>query len=307
MTTENNYVEEILEHLRKKDSLHFKKVKKTVFDLQSTYKEEFEHFSKLLYKYFEKNQIRAEQMTDDYLRMVNDMRREGVYFKKSGKYSCLSQQEAFEKVYSNKSIMNYYMNALLLSQILWPHHFKMLMYFNQQLNKDFVARAQSVLDIGPGHGFFSNMIVERLKNISKVDIVDISDESLAMTKAIIGTGEGRIKYLNKDIFMLETGDKYDLIIFGEVLEHLDHPDEVLRKLKNFLTPNGVLWLTTPTNAPAIDHIYLFRSKNDILKILSEAGLVVINEFGCYAENVSEEMAERFSVSYLYGAFVKGNG
>lgn len=62
------------------------------------------------------------------MKMINDMRVEGIYFKKHGKYSCLNQQQAYIHVYSREEVMEYYMNALLLSQILWLHHFKMLIF-----------------------------------------------------------------------------------------------------------------------------------------------------------------------------------
>ena len=167
---------------------------------------------------------------------------------------------------------------------------------------EYLKKTNSVLDIGPGHGFFSNIVIKNFPAIEKLDIVDISLESLEMTKKIIGSGEGRINYLQKDIFEHETEEKYDLIIFGEVLEHLDEPVTVLKKLIKYLSPNGYLWLTTPTNAPAIDHIYLFRSKDEIVELLIKSGLKVTNDFGCYAEDVPEEVAVKFDISYLYGAF-----
>jgi hypothetical protein len=87
--------------------------------------------------------------------MIKDMRTEGLYFYKYGKYRCDNQTIANEYVYSKPEVMSYYMNALLVSQVMWKHHFNIFMYFQNQLQKLFNNQLKiSILDIGPGHGFF---------------------------------------------------------------------------------------------------------------------------------------------------------
>jgi len=262
---EKGFVTEILRYIELNDVLHFKKVHQSVLE---------------------------------------NIRSGANKFIKTKQYSCKSQHEAYLKVYSNPEVMGYYMNALLISQILWTHHFKMLMFFGSQLDMPYLKSTQRVLDIGPGHGFFSHMVSSTLPFIDHVDIVDISVKSLEMTQAIIGENNGKIKYFLKDVFDFDSSEQYDLIILGEVLEHLDQPLLILKKLKELLNPDGYLWITTPTNAPAIDHVFLFRSREEIKKLIEEAGLEVSIEFGCYAEEVTPEIAEKFSVSYLYGAFLQ---
>lgn len=298
------FLNEILQYIKEKDLLHYKKIKANTDMLASEFNREFQTFLGLLVRFFDEKGLSASQVSEDYLKMVNDMRVEGIYFKKHRQYSCANQHEAYVNVYSRPEIMNYYMNALLLSQILWTHHFKMLMFFSEQLEQTFLKNTKSVLDIGPGHGFFSSLVISKLSEIEHIDIVDISDGSLAMTKAIIGDGGGKIKYFNRDIFTYESNEKYDLIILGEVLEHLDEPLLILKKLSSLLSENGYLWLTTPTNAPALDHVYLFRSREEIIGLLQNAGLDIHQDFGCFAENVPDEMAKKFDISYLYGAFLK---
>ena len=298
------FLDNIINYIHKEDPLHYKKVKANVASLSAQYPDEFYTFLSLLNSFFENKKLSVETVGGHYLKMINDMRVEGIAFKKTKKYSCSSQNEAYLKVYSQPHIMEYYMNALLLSQVLWVHHFKMLMFFNKQLQKSFLAKTSSVLDIGPGHGFFSYLVQQNLKKVDNIDIVDISDSSLAMTRSIIGDADGKIKYYSRDIFSYESSQKYDLIILGEVLEHLDEPLLILEKLSSLLSDKGFLWITTPTNAPALDHVYLFRSKDEIIELLNCSNLVVENEFGCFSEEVSEEIAKKFDISYLYGAFLK---
>lgn len=299
----NKFIDKVLATIKEKDALHYKKVIKNVEEIQSSYPKEYESLIGLLISYFDNHQINEAQVAKHYLLMINDMRLEGIQFMKTGEYSCKNQKDAYEKVYSNKKLMNYYMNGLLLSQILWLHHFRMLIFFKETLSKPYLKSVKKILDIGPGHGFFSFLALNELKEFDNIEIVDISEQSLTMTKSIIGDGEGKIKYYQKDIFEFDSTNKYDLIILGEVLEHLDKPKLILEKLSSLLSDNGYLWITTPTNAPALDHVYLFKDKQEIIDLLKDANFNIKDSYGCYAENVSETIAKRFKVSYLYGALL----
>ncbi len=148
MTTEQAFLARIVETIVAEDSLHAKKVKKNIGQLTDEHGDEFYKFLGLILQFCNKRNLAPEKVARDYLKMVNDMRVEGIYFKKHKKYSCENQHDAYLKVYSNKDIMDYYMNALLLSQVLWVHHFKMLMFFNGQLGQQFLENTMTVLDIG---------------------------------------------------------------------------------------------------------------------------------------------------------------
>ncbi|MEE9372613.1 MAG: class I SAM-dependent methyltransferase [Saprospiraceae bacterium] len=303
---ESNFVNVVVSTIQEKDKLHYKKISKNLKEIKLLYPEEYNELSGLLISYFKDLKVKPELVAEHYLLMINDMRLEGIKFKRTGQYSCANQQEAFEKVYSNKKIMNYYMNGLLLSQILWLHHFRMLIYFKKMLALPILQSVEKVLDIGPGHGFFSFLVLKELKALKDIEIVDISEESLSMTKSIIGDGAGKITYYRKDIYDFSSTSKYDLVILGEVLEHLDDPKQILTKLRTLLSEEGFLWITTPTNAPALDHIYLFNNKEEIVELLEESNLYIIENFGCYAEEIDEALAKRFKISYLYGALLKSD-
>lgn len=55
-------------------------------------------------------------------------------------------------------------------------------------------------------------------------------------------------------------------------------------------PGGVAYISTVINAPAIDHIYLFSSVEEILKMVRECGFLT-EDYLCTTENnVSLEKA-----------------
>jgi len=49
---------------------------------------------------------------------------------------------------------------------------------------------------------------------------------------------------------------------------------------------------------------LFRSKEDIVDLIKMSGFKVVDLYGCYAEDVSEEIAKKYNVTQLIGAFCK---
>lgn len=297
------FLEGVLKFIHKQDPLNYKKTKSNVERNRATHEREFSELLTLIYKFFSARNLTDEQVATSYLKMISDMRIEGLSFKKTGLYSCKSQHDANVKVYSNSAVMDYYMDALLMSQILWAHHFEMLIYFKQMLAAPLFKDIESVLDIGPGHGFFSFLTLEELPALKRSEIVDISESSLAMTKAILGDKGGMINYYKKDIFDYSSSEKYDLIILGEVLEHLDDPLSILVQLRKLLSSNGHLWITTPTNAPALDHVYLFKNKEEIEELLLKAKFKIVQSHGIYAEEVKPAIAERYKISYLYGALL----
>ncbi len=116
--------------------------------------------------------------------------------------------------------------------------------------------------------------------------------------------DSRITYNLKNVFDFNNGEKYDFITLGEVLEHVEEPAGLLIKLNTLLNDDGVLFFTTPTNAPAIDHIYLFNNVEEIRDIVRSAGFKIASEMSFLSEDVSAEKAEKYKVAVLYGAFLK---
>ncbi|NDP22084.1 MAG: methyltransferase [Paludibacter sp.] len=301
------FLEKIIREIEIKDELHSKRIQKDIILIKQIDTVQFDILLSLIYNYFKLLTISISEIVSDYLQMVTDMRHQRIYFIKNKKYSCENQKDAFEKVYSNDKIMSYYMNGLLLSQLLWKHHFNTYVFFKQQLNEFFSALDQiNILDVGPGHGFYSHIVKSSIPNYNTIDLIDISEASLLMTKRMIGNECRNMNYFNEDVLNFKPTKRYDLIILGEVIEHLDNPSEILKTVSHLLTPKGILWVTTPTNAPAIDHIYLFNNKEEIIELIQNSDLQVITEKGFYSDDVSEEMARKMKVTQLICTFCRSS-
>ena len=299
------FLEELVSEIEKKDKLHSKKINGNISYIKEHFSAQLDELLSLVKTYFNNLGLNSERVASDYLKMIKDMRTEGLYFYKHGKYRCDNQHIANEYVYSKPEVMTYYMNALLVSQVMWKHHFNIFMYFQSHLKTLFKGHSKlNILDIGPGHGFFSYLVKKEFPDYEKIDIVDISDTSLEMTKKIIGFDGEKIKYTKKDIFDYDDSNKYDFIVLGEVLEHLDEPKQILIKLSKLLKPGGLLWITTPTNSPALDHVYLFKTKEEVLTLITDSGLETVDSCNYFAEDMDEQTALKYKITNLVGLFCK---
>lgn len=278
------FLSEVLKEIERTDTLHAKTLRQSLIQMNC---KDFNHLRDVIYDYFIKSGCTPIKVAHDYMLMVYDMRKEEQYFDIFGCYSCRTQKEAYKKFYSRPEIMDYYMNALMISQLLWKHHFEMLRFFRRFLN-DFYTYGtdinERVLDIGAGHGLYSKIVQEELSDRSSLSVMDISKDSLKMAWTMLGD---KVNYIHDDVCQRNAIEKYDFIILGEVLEHLDKPLQTLINVSSFLSDLGVLFITVPTNAPAIDHIYLFESEKEVLSLVAEAGLDVISSFTAKANSQTE--------------------
>ncbi|MDI9256923.1 class I SAM-dependent methyltransferase [Flavobacterium sedimenticola] len=298
MTSEIEY---ILSKIETDSPIHAKKLKKNFAFFDEPY---YDFTTPFLKKYLAL--LASENKTLDfavacYLNMIADMNSETVAFFRTGKYSSTTFSEVNERVYANPEIMEYYMHGLLLSQFLWKHHYDSFRFFYENLPK-YVDNTQNYLEIGAGHGLYLNKALSVFDEKTPFTVVDISQTSIDLARKF--NTNNKVAFVVKDIFDFGDSDTFDFICMGEVLEHVEEPLKLLQKLRKMLTSGGTLFLTTPTNAPAIDHLYLFNNVQEIRDLITEAGFSIESEMEFPSEQASPEKIEKYKIAVLYGAFLK---
>jgi 2-polyprenyl-3-methyl-5-hydroxy-6-metoxy-1,4-benzoquinol methylase len=291
----------IISKIELTDPMHAKKLKSNLLNLGDSFNTKAEIFIKRVEKFLEAQGKDIDYGIECYSRVCSDTMFEQIQFAQTDTYSSQSFNEVNERVYNNPSVMEYYMNGLLLTQFLWYHHYKMLTFFTKTLYP-LSSKIQRYLEVGGGHGLQVSEAISMLPSSAIIDLVDISASSIKLAKHFIG--ESRVNYFNVDIFNFNAPEKYDFISMGEVLEHVESPLALLQRLSTLVKRNGYVFITTPANAPAIDHIYLFRNAAEIREIISTAGFDIVNEHRIYTEAVSEERAEKLKITQMYGALLR---
>jgi SAM-dependent methyltransferase len=235
-----------------------------------------------------------ERLADAYRVITEDTLREQIHFRRTGRYRHSTFDEVSEGVYFDPEYMSKYMYGLALTLFLWPNHLQIVRFFRRMLPK---GRAGRYLEIGPGHGAFFRYAA-RHGNFASCLGVDISPTSLGMTRRLLNSDSSIPRpcwqLLHADF--LEVANlmgTYAAIVMGEVLEHVERPLLFLQRIRALAEDDAFIFITTAVNAPAVDHIYLFRSVDEVRELAEEAGLRVVDQLatpysGCSMEETIQQ-------------------
>lgn len=205
-----------------------------------------------------------------------------MHLNKTGKYLYSTHDEVIKYVYDNSERElkgPWYMWALYFSQIFWVTHWRVLKFFLTEFVPS-VKDEGVVLEVPTGTGIFITQFLlnkPRWKGVG----VDLGETSIQFTKDVLSwnnIGVDRVNLIHDDIYNYNEDHKYDCIMCGEFLEHVEDPLKILKRLAYLLDSGGKIFLTVAVYASMIDHIYLYNSADDVRSHINEAGLVVEKEF-----------------------------
>lgn len=219
--------------------------------------------------------LTVDYLAECYNLIVKDTLREQTYFQRHKRYRYSSFDEVAAAVYFDDEYMRKYMHGLAITAYLWPNHRELHRYFSATIPMN---AAGNYLEIGPGHGMFM-MTAMRRSAYSCFDGIDLSPTSAQMTSDLIGSGAfgdfDNFRVFEQDFLEGDLSpNTYAAIVMGEVLEHVERPAVFLDRIRQVATDDAYIFITTPVNAPAIDHIYLFDSYESIESLVLESGLQI---------------------------------
>jgi 2-polyprenyl-3-methyl-5-hydroxy-6-metoxy-1,4-benzoquinol methylase len=145
-----------------------------------------------------------------------------------------------------------------------------------------------VLDVGCSSGHFGQVLIKEKQCV--VDGIELDPEDAATAKKLLRT----VKILNIETDSIEDiTERYDVVYFGDVIEHLVNPVASLKKVKSLLKPKGRVIFSVPnmahvtvrllllkgtfeyTNTGLLDKTHLhFYTLEEIQKIFKEAGYII---------------------------------
>jgi SAM-dependent methyltransferase len=215
-----------------------------------------------------------------YASFAFDSMRRQKAFEASGDYPHKSYAEAASEVYFNPQHMeSEYLPGLLLSHYLWPHHYRQLQFFDTAFVQPMrLAGASDFAEIGIGSALYSRRLLEALPGLrgTGFDISPSSRDFAARHLRAFGLQQ-RLALQLQDV-VAEPITPVRWLVCVEVLEHLEDPLAFLRALRAGLAPGGRAFITAALNAAHADHIYLYRSADEVLQQLQAAGFVLEQSF-----------------------------
>lgn len=251
--------------------------------------EEVQELEELLIYYVDHLKISLEDIVSCYSFINKMVLEETYFFMRNGRYRYSTFEEVESKVYANKDYMKKYMVGLTFSDYLWVQHLQLVRFFKECLSN----LSGSYFEIGPGFGQFLSKAIKS-NRFSSFEAIDISLTSVKNSNRYLSylSLADHCHVKQEDFMEYSSGERYDCIVMGEVLEHVEHPKEMLVKICELLSENGKAFITTVINGPALDHIYLFKSVEEILEMAEQAGFEIL-QYRCYAEGeMSLEKAKK---------------
>lgn len=201
---------------------------------------------------------------------------------KNGKYLYASFEEVEKAIFKNKKPGEIggvnYLWGLFFTEIFWVTHHRLFNFFL----KEFAAKVQPkgiCLDAPVGSGIFLSNFLSINKEWKGIG-VDLSDTAIDFTKQLfeINGQLNQIKLIKEDINQYKSDINFDRIICIEFIEHVENPIVILKKIKSLLADNGKVFLTTVAWAAHIDHIYLYRSADEIRNHIAQSGFKIEKEY-----------------------------
>lgn len=216
-----------------------------------------------------------------YASFAFDTLRRQKAFEASGEYPHKTYAQAAQEVYFNAEHMTReYLPGLLLSHYLWPHHYRQLSFFDTAFLAPMrlAGDPQRFAEVGVGTGVYSGRILRALQQARGIGY-DISPSSCAYATTHVHAigAAGRYEMREQDI-VGQPVQPVAWLVCVEVLEHLEKPLEFLRALRAALAPGGRAFITAALNAAHADHIYLYRTAEEVWQQLLQAGFVLEQSF-----------------------------
>lgn len=244
--------------------------------------------------------LSLDYLAEGYLTLLGDTLDELTYFRDNGHYRHSTFAAVAETVYHDREYMDRYMYGLAISTFLWPNHVEMARLFRRTIP----GRSGRYLEVGPGHGFLL-LSAMQLGHFAELLGIDVSEASVEQTRSIVEhfQPESPVRIEKRDFFDaggLAPGS-FDAVVAGEVLEHVEQPGIFLRRIAELATDDGYIFVTTCINAPAIDHIFLWRTTDEFEKLITDSGLEIVEPLHLPYEGktLEEARAEALPINVAY--------
>lgn len=106
----------------------------------------------------------------------------------------------------------------------------------------------NILELGCADGGMTRLLIDDFEGITVVD-----GSTLAINRLNKDIKSPKIKTIVSFFEDIEIDEKFDIIIMGHILEHVDNPTYILSKFKNNLKYDGKIMITVP-NAMSLHRI-----------------------------------------------------
>jgi 2-polyprenyl-3-methyl-5-hydroxy-6-metoxy-1,4-benzoquinol methylase len=202
-------------------------------------------------------------------------------FRLTGRYGSESFEKVQHELYDNaEKMQNFYLIALMFSFVFSSNYSGMFAFFRSRMIPR-LRETGSVCDVGCGHGvYLSQMLLAEPASMGVG--VDISLGSLETSRRMLtfhGIDAARFRLLKGDVqagIPIDSASQDGITCF-EVIEHLERPSAAIAEFRRVLKPGGTLSMSTAIRMESVDHIHLFRSPDEVRRLVESQGFTIIED------------------------------
>jgi 2-polyprenyl-3-methyl-5-hydroxy-6-metoxy-1,4-benzoquinol methylase len=162
------------------------------------------------------------------------LRRLGIYERTAANITRENTLGAYDRIYGSDR---------LLGEYLGPER---VGFYEEVATIVAPFEPRSIVDVGCGTGHLLRFVVERMSGTpERVVGIDHSEAGLRRARELLPSATWRVE----DIYDLSVdGERFDLVLCTEVLEHLHEPERAVRVLRSLCASDGRVVITVPDGA-----------------------------------------------------------
>jgi ubiquinone/menaquinone biosynthesis C-methylase UbiE len=223
-----------------------------------------------------------------YIEFCVDASKSQNYFEKNGKYKASSFAEVQNSNYENEDFMfKNYLPGMVVSHYLWPHHYNMGKVYREKFMPRVLREVnpKTFIEGGTGSAMYTLHTLRSLPNVQAL-AYDISPHSVTFGRRLIERAGlvNRCEIIQRDVLSDPPDESTDFVLSQEVLEHLEDPSRFVANLYRVLRPGGMGFITGAVTAAHSDHIYLFKTPEEVFEMLTDNGFEIIETITEYADS-----------------------
>ncbi len=180
----------------------------------------------------------------------------------------------------------------------YDNHIQLKWYPERVLR--FSEGASSLLELGLGHGIATNIFEQYFKRHVVVDA------SLAVIKNFRQHfPDSKVEIAESYFETFETSERFDVIVFGYILEHVDDPVLVLRHFRKFLAPGGRMFVAVPNAEVLNRRLGFMAGMLPDMQLLSEHDLLLGHKRYYTVESLRRNVQQAgYEIKRIEGIYLK---
>lgn len=125
------------------------------------------------------------------------------------------------------------------------------------LVQEVLPKGARILDVAAAQGNFTLLLAELGYDVVWNDLRGDLENYVRLKHEC-----GLVRFCPGNVFDLGFESAFDAVLITEIIEHVAHPDEFLRKIARLVKPGGYVIMTTPNGAHMMNHLPKFSECKD---------------------------------------------